>query len=93
MRAATASDPRTCYASLEPYTLEDRRRPTQVTTVKLHVTLGLAMLPDDFQHCLMVLAVAEGFGAHYTIVIKRNPQNSIRNYLGPYVREHTAPAV
>ena len=26
----------------------------------------------------------QGFGAHYTIITTRNPQNSIGNYLGPY---------
>ena len=28
---------------------------------------------------------AQGFGAHYTIIIIRNPQNGIGNYLGPYI--------
>ena len=27
----------------------------------------------------------QGFGAHYTIVTIRNPQNSIGNDLGPYI--------
>ena len=27
-----------------------------------------------------------GFGAHYTIIIVRNPQNSIGTYLGPCTR-------
>ena len=27
----------------------------------------------------------DGFGAHSTIMIIRNPQNGIGNYLGPYI--------
>ena len=26
-----------------------------------------------------------GFGAHYTILTRRSPQNSIGNYLGPHI--------
>ena len=29
-----------------------------------------------------------GFGAHYTIIIIRNPQNGIGTYLGPYSNTH-----
>ena len=32
------------------------------------------------------LIIKIGFGAHYTTVIIRRPQNSIRNYLDPYIR-------
>ena len=31
------------------------------------------------------LIIRIGFGAHYTIIILRNPQNSIGNYLGGYI--------
>ena len=33
----------------------------------------------------VVLTIRIGFWSHYTIAIIRNPQNSIGNYLGPYI--------
>ena len=36
-------------------------------------------------HNIGALIIRIGFGAHYTIVIIRNAQNIIGNYLGPYI--------
>ena len=34
----------------------------------------------------LVIRIEKGFGAHYTRMIIRNPQNSIGNYLSSYSR-------
>ena len=38
----------------------------------------------EMQNVIGALIIRIGvFGAHYTIIVIRNPQNSIGNYLGP----------
>ena len=42
---------------------------------------------DSPQTSCRALIIRVGFGAHYSITIIWNPQNSPVNYLGPYIRE------
>ena len=49
-------------------------------TITLVVPIEISTLNPN----LGALRTRIGFGAHYTLNITRNPQNSIGNYLGPY---------
>ena len=41
--------------------------------------------PETFNIGALIIRI--GFGAHYIIVMVRNPQNSIGKYLGPYIMQ------